>query len=106
MGNVTVTCVYCGMAYPAGTAPHGAQILTDHIKICEKHPLRHAEATIARLRMALSRLVGAEELEEADLLKMITLINSAPVPGADKVNMTNAIQVLIDTNPDGKGGAP
>lgn len=50
----TLTCVYCGMAYPEGTPPHGSQILTDHIRVCEKHPLRAAEAKIERLRAALS----------------------------------------------------
>ena len=38
----TLTCVYCGMAYPEGTPPHGARILTEHIKVCEKHPMRQA----------------------------------------------------------------
>jgi hypothetical protein len=38
MNNI-LTCVYCGMAYPEGTPPHGSKILTDHIKICEKHPM-------------------------------------------------------------------
>ena len=57
----TLTCVYCGMAYPEGTPPYGAQILTDHIKICEKHPLRKAEATISKLRAALAGLIGASK---------------------------------------------
>jgi len=39
----TLTCVYCGHEYPEGTPPHGAQILTDHIRVCEKHPLRLCE---------------------------------------------------------------
>ena len=50
----SLTCVYCGMAYPEGTPPYGSQVLTDHIKVCEKHPLRAAEATIAKLRAALA----------------------------------------------------
>ncbi len=35
-----ITCVYCGLAYPPGTPSHGAQVLTDHIRVCEKHPMR------------------------------------------------------------------
>ena len=39
-----LTCVYCGHEYPQDTPAAGAQILTDHIKVCEKHPLRKAGA--------------------------------------------------------------
>lgn len=57
MPNI-LTCVYCGMEYPEGTPPHGSQILTDHIKICPKHPLRKAEENIIKLRNALIALLG------------------------------------------------
>lgn len=50
----TLTCVYCGMAYPEGTPPHGSKILTDHIKICEKHPLRESENRIVELERQVS----------------------------------------------------
>ena len=43
MDKITVTCVYCGLAYPDETPTHGAEILTDHIKVCEKHPMRKSE---------------------------------------------------------------
>lgn len=59
MNNI-LTCVYCGMAYPEGTPPWGSKVLTDHIKICEKHPMREAEEEIKRLRKALSDL-GSKE---------------------------------------------
>ncbi len=42
----TLTCVYCGMAYPPGSPTHGAAVLTEHIKVCEKHPLRAAEVEL------------------------------------------------------------
>lgn len=45
-----LTCVYCGHEYPQGTPAAGSKVLTDHIKICEKHPLRAAEAENAKLR--------------------------------------------------------
>ena len=35
----TLTCVYCGKEYPPGTPTHGAEVLTEHIKVCEKHPM-------------------------------------------------------------------
>lgn len=38
-----LTCVYCGAAYPEGTPPHGSKVLTDHIRVCEKHPMRELE---------------------------------------------------------------
>jgi len=42
-----LTCVFCGQAYPPGTRTHGADVLTAHIRACEKHPLRKAEAVAA-----------------------------------------------------------
>jgi len=60
-----LTCVFCGQEYPVGTKAHGEQILVDHIKVCEKHPLRAAEATIKKLQsvlMAYSHCTTKEEL--------------------------------------------
>ena len=94
MKRNTLTCVYCGMAYPEGTPPHGSQILTDHIKICEKHPMRKAEETIGKLRAALVGLVGVSVKDELE--KMEILIRTAPIADADKVGMLNAIHVLIE----------
>ena len=75
MSNI-LTCVYCGMAYPEGTPPHGAKVLTDHIKVCEKHPMREAERKISMLRDALIGLVGASSKEELDAIRV--LIATAP----------------------------
>ncbi len=44
-----VTCVYCGHAYPPETQRSKRKILYEHIKLCPKHPLRHAEEQIATL---------------------------------------------------------
>jgi len=84
----TLTCVYCGMAYPEGTPPHGAQILTDHIKVCEKHPMR-------KLRSALVGLVGASTKTELEDMEFI--LRSVPAPDKDKAVMINAIQALLET---------
>lgn len=91
----TLTCVYCGKAYPEGTPPHGAQILTDHIKICKKHPMRKAEAIIFKLRAALVGLVGASTKAELTMMEMH--FRSSPAPDADKVAAINAIHALIET---------
>ncbi len=94
MGNV-LTCVYCGMAYPEGTPPHGSQILTDHIKVCEKHPMRQAEKKIVLLRAALIGLVGVSE--KAELEAMELAMRMAPAPMADKAVGIDAIHALLAT---------
>jgi hypothetical protein len=57
---MAVTCVYCGHAYPAGTPASGSEVstLTEHIKVCVKHPLRAAEAQLSYLRGAIADAVG------------------------------------------------
>ena len=42
MPDHIITCVYCGRAYPENTPTHGAdvKVLTDHIKVCTKHPMK------------------------------------------------------------------
>ncbi len=95
MGKKRVlTCVYCGMEYPQDTPAWGSNVLTDHIKVCEKHPMRAAESTIAKLKAALIGLVGVSEKDELE--KMEILIRLAPVADADKVGMINAIHTLIE----------
>jgi len=93
-GNI-LTCVYCGTAYPEGTAPHGEKVLTDHIKICPTHPLRQAEATIAKLRSALAALIGASTIDELE--QMEAGIRITPAPEADKIAALNAVPALIET---------
>lgn len=96
LGRV-LTCVYCGMEYPQNSPSWGDKILTDHIKVCEKHPMRKAEATIAKLRKALIGLVGAED--KKILEQMEVNIRLLPIPDVDKMNTINAITALIDTAP-------
>jgi hypothetical protein len=42
----TLTCVFCGEAYPPGTPASGSDRLVEHIKTCAKHPLHAAEASL------------------------------------------------------------
>lgn len=61
-----LTCVYCGQAYPPGTPDHGADVLTAHVRVCEKHPMREVEAELARLRerdAAWQRETGSDSPE-------------------------------------------
>ena len=95
MSDTTLTCVYCGMAYPEGTPPHGSQMLTDHIKVCEKHPMRQLEADKTKLRKALAGLVGTETRE--GLEEMEAFMRLAPAPDADKAAAINAIHALLET---------
>lgn len=97
MSERILTCVYCGHEYPQDTPAHGNQVLTEHIKVCEAHPLRKAEADIAILRSALTGLIGAES--ETELRQMELAIRSMPVPDADKAVSINAIHALIKTTP-------
>ena len=53
-----LTCVYCGEAYPPGSPDHGADVLTAHVKVCEKHPMRASEVEIARLRQLVEEALG------------------------------------------------
>lgn len=57
-----LTCVYCGHEYPEGTPPHGSKVLTDHIKVCDKHPMRELELENERLRKKLSRFVCENDI--------------------------------------------
>lgn len=91
----TLTCVYCGHEYPEGTPPHGAQILTDHIKVCEKHPMRKLELDYAKVRKALAGLVGADT--KTELEGMEAAIRVLPLPDEDRMNTINAIHALRDT---------
>jgi len=98
MGDRLITCVYCGLEYPNQTPASGAKILTDHIKICEKHPLRQSEEKIIKLRKALSGLIGASEKEELE--KMEKMIRITPAIEEDKISAINAIHALLSTMED------
>lgn len=59
-----ITCVYCGHQYPAGTPSSGADsaALTEHIKACEKHPMRQLEADKAALLDAIAEADDCREI--------------------------------------------
>lgn len=88
-----VTCVYCGHEYPDGTPTAKHNLLTAHIKVCEKHPMREAEARIERLRKALAGLIGAETKEELEAME--TAMRMMPGIEADKIAGINAIHALL-----------
>lgn len=85
----TLTCVYCGTAYPEGTPPHRNKILTEHIK----HPTREDRAKILKLRNALLGLVDESSVESLNAME--TLIGTMSGSDADKAILANAIYALV-----------
>jgi len=100
MEKRVLTCIYCGHEYPQDTPASGDQVLTDHIKVCEKHPLRAAEDKIKLLRSALIGLVGSSDVKELEDMEYFTRTHIAlcAVPQKDGMCMINAIHAIIDTN--------
>jgi len=93
-GMAYPACVYCGMAHSESIPSHGAQILTDHIKICEKHSVGEAEIKISKLKSALVGLIGASE--RGELEQMEVAIRLIPAPEEDKIKTINAIHILLE----------
>lgn len=96
-----LTCAYCGHEYPQDTPAWGNSVLTDHIKVCPKHPMRKAEADNVALRTALVGLVGADG--KAKLEQMEAVLRVLPVPMADKAASIDAIHALLATLPSKEG---
>ena len=92
-----LTCVYCGHEYPQETPPYGDDELTDHIRICPKHPLRKAEADFALVRNALVGWIGADGREELE--KMEACIRDEICREDDRARSLNAIHALLKTLP-------
>ena len=93
--TTVLTCVYCGMKYPNNTPTWGADVLTEHIKICEKHPMKKVCDDYAKVRKALVGLVGVDTVAELD--QMEAAMRLLPVPDVDRMHTINAITALKDT---------
>lgn len=90
-----LTCVYCGHQYPQDAPAHGTQVLTEHIRICPKHPLRQAQCDLALVRGALAGLVG--EHDPVKLGAMEVAVRALPAPDQDKAAMLQAIHALLNS---------
>lgn len=88
--KTVVTCVYCGHQYPEGTPQSQSSELTNHIKVCDRHPMREAEATIDMLRLSLSNLVGASETKDLNAME----VGIKTIPGQDPESVKVAIQAI------------
>lgn len=94
--NDVVTCAYCGMEYPEGTPASQCELLTEHIKICTKHPMRNLEEKYSRVRSALEGVVGVKTRE--DLLALESELLSYPSPvDYDIVMSIDAVRALLET---------
>lgn len=62
-----LTCVYCGHAYPPGSPEHGADVLTEHIKVCEKHPMRELQLKADRLAQLEGALLFLKDGRSPDV---------------------------------------
>jgi hypothetical protein len=71
----TLTCVYCGQEYPPNTPTHGAQVLTEHIRICEKHPMRKLENALRDIRDSATQIFNAGNNDA--VYNIITRVNEA-----------------------------
>lgn len=89
-----LTCVYCGHEYPQDTPAWGNDVLTAHIKICEKHPMRQLEVKITKLRKALFDLIGVKTVEE--LKGMEKVLRVMPGIERDRIAAINAVHVLLE----------
>lgn len=99
--KTVVTCVYCGHEYPDGTPTAKAALLTDHIKVCAKHPMRKAELTIEKLRDALIRLTGSGDIAELKQMESVLgAIVTLQGENSEAAPSLNAIRVLIETTPE------
>ena len=65
-GPQVVTCVYCGQEYPPGTPTSQHELLTAHIKVCPKHPMRQLEEENKELTR-VNRLLQDEVADLKDL---------------------------------------
>ncbi len=87
-----VTCVYCGHEYPEGTPTAKHELLTAHIKVCENHPMREAEATISDLRTALLNLLEVTP-SATDFRLLLSLCNATREARPELFELADGMEV-------------
>lgn len=92
MDDVLV-CNYCGKVY--SKKEYDLKALTNHSRMCEKHPLHEAELIIRKLRSALAAVVGSDIDDELKAMMVAACV--MPVPEIDRTIAVNAMQALLDT---------
>ena len=96
-----ITCVYCGMQYPSGTPSYGesCNVLTDHIKICEKHPMRKAEEKVEKLKKALGNLIGFHTIGELSEMESLLIQISDP-EAQESLAAVRALKEVLESELD------
>lgn len=54
-----LTCAFCGESYPPNTPESNDNTLSEHIKVCKKHPICTIEEKYNTLKAAASELLSA-----------------------------------------------
>jgi len=95
----TVSCVFCGFNYPEHTPSSQHPTLVEHIKTCDKHPMRLLELDYTRIRAALVSVVGSDIIEELQAMKS-ALHHFGNGPDGESVKTSiGAITTLIEVRP-------
>jgi len=103
----TLTCVYCGHEYPPGSPSHGAAVLTEHIRVCEKHPMRKAESELAELRAWKESALAVEREWDAQAIAKLLggrlgrscraiIAEQVPKLVAENAALRAALQKMVD----------
>ena len=95
-----LTCVFCGTEYPQGTPAHGDQVLIDHIRVCEKHPLRRAEADRKLLLDAAFEVLDESELCQIRALGAVAKrLVSAGEGDRAAITLIDAVIAVLEAQP-------
>lgn len=84
-----VTCVYCGHEYPTGTPTSQNKLLTEHIKVCGKRPMRFAEKQLELTRQQRDAIFEKLEQAEAQNKRMRELL----------IEIKSYAETYVDLNP-------
>lgn len=82
-----LTCIACGEAYPPGTPASQHDLLSAHIRVCAKHPMRGVEAQLRATE-------AVREQYQRDLQHHFTGREAAE---ASRAQLTYALRSLIHT---------
>lgn len=93
---MTVTCVYCGQAYPDETPTSHHSALYEHIRGCKQHPLFHSRQENSKLQVALQAYadgytgpdLAVEALADTTLVYPLRADEAQQIEGPLKATLT------------------
>lgn len=92
----TVTCAFCGQAYPPGTPTSGTEAMAAHVRLCQSHPMRKVEAQVARLRRALEAFLDTDLDDRNELISMRDTMKRIPFRSDDIESCIKALEILLE----------